>query len=293
MSCSSFAPNGANVNCSSYLKEVKAAIIMPSGGRVYDADSLDNLATFKTAISELTAGYVVEFDGKEVTPSEAQTETTGDGTNIIVAENSPTLLGYLKTNNCDFVQMKKHFNGQGSYDVLLYNAGGVLIATQSGSLYKGFQTQVYAHAYGAIGRDNQTQQYRLTLNFLDAEEWRNDAAVKVNYTLFDLKALMPIGLKANPIVELTADTGSTPVSVRCVDNSELSEVLTGEVMNTNAVGVTITPTYNATTEVYDCVVTKTGAADLAFGEYAECRLVSKTGSVYDQVSNWIKFKGNA
>jgi hypothetical protein len=263
---------------------------MVAGSSGYTAAELDNLATFKTVISEDNTAAVVYFDGTEPTQAEAQTETSGFGVSYITSENAPTLLGFAKTNACDFSDMLNSYNG-GSYEVYLYDAGGNLLGTARELIY-GYSTQVWAHAYGAVGRDNQTQQYRLTLNFLEAAEWRNPSVTPVNYSLNDLLMLMPLGLKATPIVALAGDTGSTPVTVRCVENSELIEVLTGEVLKANVAGATITPTYNATTEVYDCVVTKTAAAELLYGEYVEGRLITKTGAVYDKMTNKSKFNGN-
>jgi hypothetical protein len=264
---------------------------MVAGASGYTAEQLDNLATFKTVISEDNTAAVVYFDGTEPTMAEAQTETSGFGVSYITSENAPTLLGFAKTNACDFSDMLNSYNG-GSYEVYLYDAGGNLLGTARELIY-GYSTQVWAHANGAIGRDNQTQQYKITLNFLEAEEWRNPSVTPVNYSLNDLLMLMPLGLKATPIIELAGDTGSTEVSIRCVANSELIETLTGEVLGSNVAGATITPTYNAVTEVYDCVVTKTAAAELLFGEYVEGRLVAKTGAIYDKMTNKIKFKGNA
>lgn len=291
MSCTSLVQNGSNPNCESYLKEVRAAIIMVASGQEFTPDELDNLATMKTMIAENTTASVVEFNGTEPTQAEVQTETTGFGTNYITSENSPTLMGYLKANACDFTDMLASYSG-GTYEVLLYNAGGKLVATQSSSKIKGFKTQIWAHAYGAVGRENQTQQYQITLNFLDEVEWRKPSIVSVNYTLFDLNYLMPLGLNIASSAEMTGDTVSLPVSVRCIDNSELAEALTGNVLKSNVTGATITPTYNATTEVYDIVVTKTGGVALVYGEYVEGRLEVLDGSTIEKVTNVVKFNGN-
>lgn len=129
------------------------------------------------------------------------------------------------------------------------------------------------------------------LNFIDEKEWRKPIVIDVNYDLFELFELMPDGLKAPYQVEAT--TGglvSFAISERCKKNSELSEVLTGNVIDSNIYGSipTATPTYNATTEKYDWVITTDGSTAPSYGDVFEIRAEKVSGATKEKVSNIIK-----
>ena len=290
MNCTTLVNNGSNPDCINYLKEAKFAIVMKAGTAFPDAAALDNIENLRALIQEENSATIIEFNGTEPTAPEVASETTGFGTTFYTNESAPTLLGYAKTNACDFKDLLQSFY-ESSAAVILGMADKRLLCFDAGTQLQGFDTQMWAHAYGAPGRENSTQLFKITLNFLDEVEWRSPEVVPVNYTLNDLKLLLPLGLKAYPSVgTLAAGQAEIAVSVRCVANSGLTEALEAEVLNTNAEGVSILPTYNATTGKYDCLVQKTGAVDLVAGEYVEGRLILKSGAIYEKISNVVKFQ---
>lgn len=290
MGCPTLVSNGRNSNCEDYTKRTVAAIIVEAGGYEFTAAQLNNIATWKPYLFTNTNATMVQFNGTEVTDAEVQQETTGFGTNYIVSESAPSLMGYITTNVCDFTDMLDSFDG-GTYDVFLYDAGGNLISTRAGNKFKGFKTQVYAQAKGAIGSDNQTQQYKISFNFLSELEWRKPSVIKASYDLFKLYELIPDGLTQPYESELTAaGTVSFPISSRCVENGEIAIVVTGNVITNNVPGETPTavPTYNATTEEYDWLVTRDGAAVPVFGDVFEVRSEYVDGTT-KKISNVTKF----
>lgn len=292
MSCTVTAPGGANVNCKSYLSEANAAAIFDPSVTWATLQALDNIENIRTYLQESRTGFVVEFNGTEPTAAEAVTETTGFGDNIITAENTPSLLAYAEMNACDFKEVLSAYKG-GSYRVVFFLSDGNAILTEVGNEYGGFMTQVYAHRFGIPGRENQSQQYRITFNFLRGSEFDNYRVAPVNYSADDLFLLLPLGLQADVKTPYVSGTGIVELNVytRCVPDSPKSGALTVEIVKTNSAATAVTGVATDNGGGEYSVTISADAGQLAAGEYAEFILVSKTGNVYDEVSNKIKVVG--
>jgi len=292
MACTVTAPGGANVNCKSYLSEAVAAVITDPSFSWADAGAVDNIENLRVLLQETRKGFIVEFNGSEPTAAEAVTETTGFGDSIITAENAPSLLAYAEMNACDFSEILKNYKG-GTYNVSFILADGRLMLCDKLTKLQGFQTQVYAHRLGVPGRANQTQQYRITFNFLKGYEFDNYKIVGINYTVDDVLDLLPLGLTADIKTAYDSGTGVIVLNVytRCLPDAPKSGTLTAEILRaTQGLTVTATPTYDDGGQ-YTVTIAKSGPAQLATGEYAEFILVSKTSTVYDEISNSIKVVG--
>ena len=292
MSCTVTAPNGANANCIKYLSEAQAAIITDPSVTFASLAALDNVESIRELLQEDMTGFVLEFNGTEPTRAEATVETTGFGQNYVTAESNPSLIGYVKTNACDFNQLLSAYKG-GTYNVLFFLADGSLYVAQQGITLKGFQTQVYTQRYGIPGRENQTQSFKVIFNFLKGSEFDNARTFDVNYSVDDLQLYLPLGLQADVATAFDGTDIVLNVYTRCVPDSGHSGVMTAEVVKaTQGLTVTAVPVDN-TDNTYTVTVQKSGPADLGVGEYAEFYLVTKSGDIYTEMSNIIKVVGIA
>lgn len=292
MICTGFAPNGRSKNCSTYLSKAVAMIAFESDFNWASIGAVDNIESLRVLLQETRKGFIVEFDGTEPTPSELTEETTGFGRTIGTEVTAPALMGYVKANPCDFVEILKAYKG-GTYGTAFFLSDGQIMVVNNLQAKQpklnGFTAQLFAINPGIPGQENQSQQFRLKVNFQDAEEFNNYAVVPVHYGYNDLLEFVPVGLSAQPLVPWDG-VNSITLSVfdRCFPDSPKSGVLTAEVVGkTQGLTVTATPTDN-TDGTYTVLVQKTGPADLAAGEYARFQLVSKTGDVYDEISNIIE-----
>jgi hypothetical protein len=292
MSCIVTAPGGANKDCIAYLSEAQAAIITDPSFSWADVGAVDNIENLRVLLRETRKGFIVEFNGTEPTNAEPVTETTGFGDNIITAENTPSLLAYAEMNACDFKEILSAYKG-GSYNVAFVLGDGTIMLADKLTSLAGFKTQVFAHRFGVPGRENQTQQFRITFNFLKGEEFDNYKAVPVNYTIDEVADLIPLGLQADINTAYNTGTGVIVLDVytRCVVDSLKAGTMTAELdKGTKGLVITATPTDDGNGQ-YTVTVLVGGATQLAAGEYAIFRLVSKTGLIYEEISNAIKVVG--
>ena len=292
MNCTVTAPNGVNKNCTAYMSKAIAMIGFDPSFSWASVGAVDNLESLRVLLQETRKGFVIEFNETETTASEPVDETTGFGQTITTEITAPMLVGYVKTNACDFVQMLDALNG-GTYGTAFFLSDGQIMVVDNlqakSPALKGFSAQIFAINVGIPGQSDQTKGYRVKVNFQDASEFRNYRMVSVHYGFNDLMDLLPLGLDAkvstpwDGLNQIVLD-----VSTRCVPDSPKTGVLTAEVVGkTQGLTVTATPTAG-TAGIYTVVVQKSGATDLAAGEYARFQLVSKTGDVYNEISNIIE-----
>jgi hypothetical protein len=127
---------------------------------------------------------------------------------------------------------------------------------------------------------------------LNYKEFRKPKLVNVNYDVQDLTEFIPLGLTAEIDTDFDGTQIILDVYTRCSPTDIHTGVMTGEVIRgTQGLVITAVPTDGGGGK-YTVVVQK-GITDLAAGEYAEFILVTKTGSVYDEISNVIKVTGTA
>jgi len=290
MSCTVTAPGGANSGCINFLSEANYAIVTDPSFEWDSVGAVDNIENLRVLLQETRKGFIVSLNGSEPTLPEAQTETTGFGDNYITSENSPSLIGYANMSACDFKEILANWKG-GTYRVALLLADGSLMVHDKGPEQEGFLAQVFAHAFGAPGRENQTQMYKITFNFLIGEEFDNYSIVPINFSGRDVIDLLPVGLSATVNTVFDSTQIVLNVFTRCVPDDPKAGVTTGEIVkSTQGITVTAVPTDNAD-GTYTVVVQKGGAVDLAAGEYAEFILVVKNGLIYEEITNKIKVVG--
>ena len=283
-------PNGMNKDCIKALKEAKAALVFKADNSTFDnKNALDNVENMRVKIQETEVLAIVQLQGSEVTPGEIQEATTGYGDTFSTGVNAPMVIGHAKSNACDFLEYLKAFGG-GTYEVMFLDADNNIMAYNNGSNIIGFQTTIQAQPFGIGSREGQESQYQIKFYFRDAEQFSSYIVTPVNYTLNQLLLLAPVGLSLFENTAYVPGTGIIVMDVetRCTGVEETS-TFTGEVIKTNsASAVTVTPVLD--TDKYNVTIAA-GAGQLAAGEYAIFRLVAKTGSVYDKVSDTYKVTG--
>jgi hypothetical protein len=270
------------------MSEAVAALIVPADTKI-SMGGFDNIEHIKPLLNESLTGYIVEFNGTEPTAPEAVVETTGFGKNIITSESTPILLAYAETNACDFGEMLQHYKG-GSYGVYFFGADGYVLGTKKGGDFAPFTSQVWAHGFGIPGRENQTQQFRITFNFLRNSEFDNFIVEEINYSIDDLFMSMPVGLTMKELSGFI-DTGlDVELTYRCQPDNFKSGAVDAEIVKkTPGVDMVVTFTEEGTVPgKYTVSVTLDGTTPLQPGHYAIFRAYVQNGTIYEEVSNNIK-----
>lgn len=280
-------PNGMNKDCVKALKEAKAALVFKADNSTFDNKiALDNVENMRVKIQETEVLAIIPLQGSEVTPGEIQEATTGYGDTFPTGVNAPMVVGHAKSNACDFLEYLKAFGG-GTYEVMFIDADNNIMAYNNGTSILGFQTSIQAQPFGIGSREGQESQYQIKFYFRDAEQFSKYAVVPVNYSVNQLLLLAPVGLSLFENVAYVTGTGIIVMDVekRCTGVEETA-VFTGEAIKTNHTGglsaITVTPVL--ATDKYTVTIAA-GAGQLAVGEYVTFRLVAKTSSVYDKVSD--------
>lgn len=299
--CTTQKNNGRNVDCVSFLKEAVAIAIGDAGTLTFDNEyALDNAENWRVKIQENETVSIFPINGAEVTPGEAQTETTGNGRTFVAGENTGNVIAYLDTNACDYKEVLKYFKG-GNYDIMWLDADNNILGYDSGTSLDGYLAQLHAPNYGGVGsRENQSQMFKIMVNYINNSEQNSPFIVNVGFTLNTLNMYVPVGMK---LVESTAYVPGTGIIVmdikkRCTDtkyDSSTLDAAIGEVINArgkaDVSGITVTPVWNAGTSKWDITIAD-GAGQLAAGVSCEFRIAQKDGSVYEYVSSTYTVTGS-
>ena len=289
--CTIKAPAGANGNCISYLSEAVGALILPAGTS-FDHSELDNLEKIRPYLNEDLDGYVLEFNGSEPADAEVVTETTGFGDNFISGEGSPSLVAYAKTNVCDFREMLQSLKSDGWGTFFILADGSILGTVKGDGNVYGFNSQIWAHRLGIPGRENKSQQYKVSFNFGKADEFDNPYVADVAWTINELQMLLPVGLTALVATPFNAASNEMYVSInyRCSSSyPDTGASLEAQVVKTNISDVLdpIVVTW-VDENVWSVTITKNSSTSLVTGDYVEFILIVKNGSVIEEASNEVK-----
>lgn len=130
----------------------------------------------------------------------------------------------------------------------------------------------------------------LVLNFNNPDEWTKSIVWNDNISIEEYLEEMPIGYKA----EISTALSTTSMSVLIYKRNDItnlsSDTWTVEYGDYNAsadrsISVGILASGISILTIYG-----TGTTALAAGQYIKFRLVTKTGDVYDKMTNWITAK---
>lgn len=288
-------PGGINADCDKAIGSMKVPIITRPDAKWTDRIDFINTESWRVKIQEDLSVYVPRpIQGSENTPSEVVNETTGFGKQVTTRATPGSIIAFFESNSCDFNELMESLNGQ-VFRVISFTENGRLHAMgeQDGSV-RGFEYQLFAVPMGPRGQDNLTQQWRVQMNAVNVEQFRQTIVVDSPRSARSLLEWMPAGLTA---VENTPyDTGTgiqiMNVSKRCEPNVIEIDVLTGEVVDLGTeVAPVITPTSN-TDGTYDVLIDAPSLTHLAEGEWIKYRLVKLNGLIFEKISNTILVNPN-
>lgn len=288
--CTVLNAGGANSDCAALIGAMKAPLITLPNVEWDSRADFQNTETMRKKIQEDLGVYATrKISGADITQPEGVSETTGFGVQITTRVTPGSMIVYLESNSCDFNEMMSAYNG-GTFRVVTYDEDNMLNAHLTGNgKITGFEAQIFAIPISVGGVDNQVQQWRLLINWKDAEQFRSRIRVVSPKSLEGLLEWMPGGIYAdvNTVYNTTSGIQVINAYKRCDFSTPETEVLTGEVIDNGTVlGATASPSSNAD-GTYDVTIQDGTPANLANGDYLIYRVVKKTGSIYEKISNRI------
>lgn len=295
MTCIVVNPNGINKDCAKVVGAMKMPIVTLPEVSWANRAALANTEVMRAKIQEDLSVYIGrEINGADVTQPEAVNESTGFGKQVTTRVTPGSVIAYLESNACDFNEVLAAYNG-GTFKVVSFTEDGYFHAhKKADGTIEGFEAQIMAIPLGVGAVDNQIQQWRLQINWTNAEQFKSVVLVKSVKTARSLLEWMPAGMTAEVNTNYVVGTGIQVVNIfdRCDPTTIETDVLTGEIVDPGTeLGATATPSSNAD-GTYDVTVQDGTPANLANGEYLKYRLVKKTGSIYEKISNSILVNPN-
>lgn len=296
MSCTVINAGGANSDCAAIIGAMKAPLITLPDAEWSSRSDFQNTETMRVKIQEALSVYVPRaINGADITQPEATNETTGFGNQITTRVTPGSVIVYMESNSCDFNEMMSAYSG-GAFKVVSYDEDNMLNGhLKPDGKIEGFEAQIFAVPISVAGVDNQVQQWRLLINWKDAEQFRSRARVVSPKSLKGLLEWMPGGIYADVNTAYNTTSGIQVINAfkRCDFSTPETEVLTGEILDNGTVtGATASPSSNAD-GTYDVTIQDGTPANLANGDYLTYRVVKKSGSIYEKISNKIIVNPNA
>lgn len=296
--CIVVGAGGINANCAKVVGAMKVPMItLPEASWTNRAD-FQNTETMRVKIQEALSVFIVrEINGADVTQPELVNETTGFGKQVATRVTPGSVMAYIESNSCDFNEMMAAYSG-GIYKIVSFTEDNKMQAhIKRNGVIEGFEAQVYAVPFGVGGVDNQTQQWRLQINWTNVDQFKSVVTVNSVKSARGLLELVPAGISAEVKTDYVVGTGIQVVNVfdRCDPTTIETDVLTAEIVDPGTeIGATSSPSSNSD-GTYDVTIQDGEAipGNLELGDYVKYRLVKKTGDIYEKISNAIIVNPNA
>ena len=289
MDCSGIVPAGlAKTHC--ITNQPTNLIIMEEGIEFTNYVDVENVETWKTKIQVDRTVYPT-LDIRNVAPAKPSVnkETDGSGAEVVTRIAPGGAVVNLKTNACDFKEILQTMNGANYSIVIGLGSNQVLMQELEDGKLTGFTGQITAIPTGYPGKDAKLEEHQLDISWDNVDEWKNYKIITLPIFLKELVEETPLGLDLSIKTALSTATVIVTVQERC-DGDLSTEVLTAEVTSYSsamAMEPTATCTAVAATDGdYTIALSATPAA----GQYVNFRVVKKTSTVYDKISNIIKAK---
>lgn len=297
MECNFNVISGLNKDCEAFLATVKAFAITHPAFSFDTKTAATKLAKWADAISEVdsTIGKIPMFLTRAIHATEGGviepvSETDGFGVNFTSAFNPPTLTAHMSSNPCDFAELL----GLGMQNVrvipILEDNSKMGVLSYDGKV-KGFAAQMIAIPVSLPGTDNRgakTQQYKVTFNFNDIQDWTSPVVWNDNIGLIDYLSYMPVGYTQEITSALSIAGAMSVLIFKRGDKTLLStDTWTVEYGDHNC-GADRSISVGAITNgvsVLTCY--STGTTPLVAGEYIKFRLVVKSTDTYTKMTNWL------
>ena len=286
MSNCTFTPiPGMNKDCEAFLAAIKAiAFTDPSFSFTTIADA-QNVSNWKAAMDTNLKMWVTRpIHNSEITEAEAVVETNGFGTSVVTRFNSPAMIAYLSANPCDYLQLVK-LGSQNTRVILLNEDGSKMGFVDATGKFKGFEAQMTAQPLVAKNTENKLQQYKVMVYFKNVDEFKNavifNDGVGADYYL-------EYAVKGYSVETTVAPSGSSAtvlIKERC-KATKATGTWTAEIVDSSPAMSAPSITVGALTDgVSVLTIYRSGTTAPATGDWIKFRLVTKTASVYNGITN--------
>jgi len=285
--CTFNSVNGLNKDCEAFLSATKGAMFTDPDFSFASMLAAKSYSNWKAAIDTNLKAFVPRaFRSIEPTDAEAVVETDGFGGKVVTAFAPPSVNVFMSSNPCDYQEMVKLGSQLNRIFPLLEDGSKMATVTSTG-VVKGFEAQVIARPLSMKNRENKLQQYMVMINFTNIDEFSNAVIWKDTFSHSELVEENPIGYTLEKTAALSTATQAVKIYKRCKETVLGANTFTSEILEYYTIaGTTPVVTVGSITNgLSSLLVYSTGTTALASGEWVKFRLVKKTASVYDEMTN--------
>jgi len=275
--------NGINKNCEAFLSAVKGFARTDPDFYFASKTAATNLATWKAGIDTNDDIWIPRpVRSIEVTDPEPVSEQDQFGVNYVTGFNAPQMNIYMSSNPCDYAEMVKA--GSKMVRLFLFGEDGSKMgwADSTGKVW-GFEAQMIARPLSAKTRENKLMQYMVIVNFTNIDEFNQFFTWNDGIRYSQYQEYVPEGYAVEITSALSSHSISVKLTKRCT-TTVATGTWTSEILESNCSAPSVS-VGTLSSGVSVLTVYATGTTDLAAGEYIKARLVQKTGSVYDAVTD--------
>lgn len=289
INCSFSGLNGLNKNCELFLSATKGFAVTDPDQYFASLTAAKTLSNFKTAIDTSVSMWLPRpILSSEPTAAEPVIETDGFGRDRVTGFNPPKATFYLSSSPCDFKEMQAL--GAQMCRMYLFGQDGSKMGWQDDNgVIRGFECQYVAQPISVPGRENKLQQFKVIVNFSEVDEFENFVIWNDGISYNQYLEFMPEGYTMEVVAALSGTAASVKLYKRCQDTVLGVDTFVAEIVDSNCPLPSIT-VGAITGGISVLTVYATGTTPLASGQYVTFRLVKKTTTVYDQISNYVTFR---
>lgn len=293
MTCTSSSINGINKDCEAFLSAAKVWAITDPSLTFATLNAAKSSASWVTYLQTKPSGYsdipmflTLPVKGYEVTAPEPVIESDNFGVDTVVRFLPPKATAMLKSNPCDFRDLLS-LGKQTKRVFAILEDGKKYGYMNAAGVVKGFEAQIAVQPIGIPDAANLTQQFKLIINFKNVDEFQNYVLIDDDTSPWDLIDEMPVGYNQTITSALSSASMSVKLTKRCDEATLGEDTFTSEIIEYHTLAGTV-PSVSVgaiTAGVSELTIYSTGTTDLAAGEWVKYRLVKKTTTVYDEVTN--------
>lgn len=293
MNCAFSVINGLNKDLVCFLATAKGVAIHDPATSFATKTAASSLEGWRVLQEETLKLYVLKaLSGTEVTAIEGVEETDGFGNKHVGAFNPPSMIMNLNTNPADFAELVK--KGSQTVRGIIFNEDGKKMATQGANgIIRGYEAQMVAiplAPQGSNERGAKKAMYKVHLNFQEVDEFNNTVVWDDGNKLSDYLENMPIGYDQEITSPLSTDSMSVKITKRGDITVLGTDTFTAEIISSNNCAAPSVTVGAITAGVSVLTIYSTGTTPLVAGQSITYRLVKKTSSIYDIITNELTAK---
>lgn len=283
MSFTSILPNGS-ARAACITDQPTTLIPMVFGTKFTNYASVKNYETWRAMIQDALTAYPT-LAIRNVAPTKpAETkETDGSGSEITTRLSPGGAVVTLRTNAADFKEMLKTMEG-GNYSVVIGLGSNKVLMTENekGELV-GFTGQCTAIPTGFPGKDAKLEEFQISINWDNIDEWKNYRIVTLPVYLKELNEKVPLGMDMQVKTALSSTTMTVLVTLRS-DGSYEDDTLTAVIEDSSDLtSPAVTPVLVSNGE-YTLTITKAVTpVALVAGDWIKFHLVKMSTLVHEKI----------